>query len=123
MNAKTAGMLLSCYRPGKKVDPRIIKAVRFAEGDETLRRILEDQMDFDEQVVEAIHSIKPPENLRAKLGEITAATPEARPPARTRRPARPASLRLLRIRRSSLICSPPHRCDAVRYSDSIESRC
>jgi hypothetical protein len=84
MNAKTAEMLLQCYRPGKKVDPRIIKAVRFAEGDETLRRMLDDQMDFDEQVVEAIHSIKPPENLRAKLGEITAATPEARPPARVR---------------------------------------
>ena len=73
-----------CYRPGKKLDPRIIKAVRFAEGDETLRHVLDDQMDFDEQIVEAIHSIRPPENLRAKLDELTAEADGARPAAKLR---------------------------------------
>ena len=85
MNAKSAEILLPCYRPGKQLDPRIIKAVRFAEGDDTLREMLNDQRDFDEQLVEAIHSIKPPDNLRARLGEKIAASGAApRPVARLR---------------------------------------
>lgn len=72
MNAKLAEVLLPCYRPGKKLDPRIIKAVRLAESDPTLARMLGDQMDFDEQMVDAIHFIKPPADLREKLDVLTA---------------------------------------------------
>lgn len=72
MNAKLAEVLLPCYRPGKKLDPRIIKAVRFSESDPTLARMLSDQMDFDEQMVDAIHFIKPPADLREKLNALTA---------------------------------------------------
>ena len=82
MNAKTAEVLLPCYRPGKKLDPRIIKAVRFAESDATLGQMLGDQMDFDEQMVEAIHSIKPPDNLREKLDDLTEHIAAARTPVR-----------------------------------------
>ena len=60
---------------------------------------------------------------RRDLGLRRGSGPAAPPSVRTRRRARPASPRLLRILRSSLMCSPPHRWDAVRYSDSIESRC
>lgn len=70
MNARSAEALLPCYRPGKKLDPQIIKAARFAEGDATLREKLEEQMDFDEQVVEAIRYIVPPENFPEKLDEL-----------------------------------------------------
>lgn len=80
MNAKTAEVLLPCYRPGKKLDPRIIKAVRFAEGDPTLAQMLSDQMDFDEQMVDAIHFIKPPDDLRQKLAELSAETMAERKP-------------------------------------------
>src|SRR5687768_2482712 len=72
MNSATAETLLRCYRGGKRADPRTQKAVRFAEGDETLRRKLSDQMEFDERIVEVIHFIKPPDNLRQKLSELSA---------------------------------------------------
>ena len=81
MNARSAEALLPCYRPGKKLDAQIIKAARLAEGDPVLREKLEDQMDFDEQVVEAIRYIVPPDNFPEKLDEL-------RPP----RPARRWSL-------------------------------
>ena len=70
MNARSAEALLPCYRPGKKLDAQIIKAVRFAEGDPILREQLEAQMDFDEQVVEAIRHIFPPDDFAEKLGKL-----------------------------------------------------
>jgi hypothetical protein len=84
MNARTAELLVACYRPGKQLDPRIIKAVRFAEGDPALHHVLDEQMDFDEQIVEAIHSIQPPDNLRAKLAELSADPAIVKPRAKLR---------------------------------------
>lgn len=49
------------------MDPRVIKAVRFAEADPTLRDELEWQMHFDDEIVAVIHYIVPPEDLRQKL--------------------------------------------------------
>lgn len=72
MNARSAEALIPCYRPGKKLDAQIIKAARFAEADPILREKLEEQMDFDEQVVEAIRYIVPPEDLPEKLGALGA---------------------------------------------------
>ena len=72
MNSAAAEALLRCYRGGKKADSRTEKAVRFAEGDETLRRKLREQLEFDERIVEVIHFIQPPENLRQKLAKRNA---------------------------------------------------
>jgi hypothetical protein len=77
MNSTTAEALLRCYRGGQRADPRTQKAVRFAESDETLRRKLSAQMEFDERIVEVIHFIKPPENLRKKLAERNASAHSA----------------------------------------------
>jgi hypothetical protein len=35
-----------------------------------LRQKLSDQMDFDEQMVDVIHCLKPPEDLRRKLSDL-----------------------------------------------------
>lgn len=93
MNLKTAETHLPCFRPGKPMDPRTIKAARIAEKDEHLRRKLNEQMDFDEQVVAAIHSIQPPENLRQKLSALGA--PERRPQSFRSQLAHPAILSAL----------------------------
>lgn len=70
MNADGARKLIPLYRPGKPMDPRVIKAVRFAEADPALRDELEWQMQFDDGIVEVIHCIKPPDDLRRKLDEL-----------------------------------------------------
>jgi hypothetical protein len=93
MNLKTAETHLPCFRSGKPMDPRTIKAARVAEKDELLRRKLNEQMDFDEQVVAAIHSIQPPENLRQKLSALGA--PERRPQSVRSQLAHPAILSAL----------------------------
>ena len=72
MNLKTAEQQIAAFRAGKKVDSRTLKAVRVAEGDATLRQKLSDQMDFDDQMVDVIHCLKPPEDLRRKLSELSA---------------------------------------------------
>jgi hypothetical protein len=50
------------------MDTRIARAARVAEEDEALRARLAAQAGFDEQMVEAIHAIKPPDGFRARLG-------------------------------------------------------
>ncbi len=70
MNAASARQLIPLYRPGKQMDPRVIKAVRFAESDPALRDEMEWQMNFDDEIVEVIHCVCPPANLRQKLDEI-----------------------------------------------------
>jgi len=70
MNADAARRLLPLYRPGKPMDPRVIKAVRFAEADPALRDELEWQMQFDDEVVAVIQCIKPPGDLRRKLDAL-----------------------------------------------------
>ena len=72
MNLQTAEIFLPCYRAGRRMDPRVAKAARVAEGDELLRGKLAAQTNFDEQIIEAIHTIRPPEGLRARLDSATA---------------------------------------------------
>ena len=78
MKADDAEFLLPLYRAGRRAEARVQKAVRFAEGDETLRRKLSDQMEFDDQMADVIHFIKPPEDLRQKLREVSARPQPAR---------------------------------------------
>ncbi len=72
MNQKTIETFLPCYRLGKPMDARTLKAARAAEKNDLLRRKLTEQMDFDAQVVAALHSIQPPKNLRQKLTALVA---------------------------------------------------
>lgn len=72
MNAHDAETLLCCHRGGKPPDARMQKALRWAEGEPDAKRKLAEQMEFDEQVVEAIHSINPPDDLKKKLGAVCA---------------------------------------------------
>ncbi|MEP6670658.1 MAG: hypothetical protein ABJF10_15985 [Chthoniobacter sp.] len=73
MNAQTAETLLRCYRPGRRADSKTEKAVRFAEEDPELKQVLATQIAFDEQIVDVVHFIKPPENLRQKLTDLSVA--------------------------------------------------
>ena len=82
MNAAEAESLLPIYRAGRRAEGRLQKAVRLAEGNETLRQKLSDQMEFDDQIVDVIHFIRPPEDLREKLREVSA---RARPGGKLRR--------------------------------------
>jgi len=70
MNARTAQTLLRCYRPGKAADSRTDKAVRFAQDDPELSKTLSEQISFDGQIIDAIHFIKPPDDLRKKLSDL-----------------------------------------------------
>jgi hypothetical protein len=74
MNTTEAETLLRCHRPGREPDARTQKALRVAESDAELGKKLGEQTRFDEQIVEAIHYIIPPENLRAKLGALSQAS-------------------------------------------------
>ena len=81
MNLQTAEIYLPCYRAGRRLDARIAKAARVAENDELLRGKLAAQTSFDEQMIEAINTIKPPDGLRARL-DSAAASPALRKHAR-----------------------------------------
>lgn len=83
MTSEGARELIPLYRPGKPMDARVMKAVRFAEGDDELRGEMQWQIAFDDEVVEVIHVIRPPENLRQKLDEI-AQPADAPAPSRVR---------------------------------------
>ena len=71
MKADTAETLLRYYRPGKRADSKMEKALRVAEENPELKQILSAQLEFDEQIVDVIHFIKPPENLRQKLNDLS----------------------------------------------------
>jgi hypothetical protein len=94
MNAHTAETLLRCHRAEKPPDARMQKALRWAEGDPEARERLKDQMDFDKQVLEAIHFIKPPENLRQRLNAL-GARPRAEQPGLRKQIINPAVLSAL----------------------------
>jgi hypothetical protein len=94
MNAKTAETLLRCHRAEKPADSRMQKALRWTQGDPEARQRLKDQMDFDQQVVEAIHFIKPPENLRQKLSAL-GVRPRAEQPGLRKQMINPAVLSAL----------------------------
>ncbi len=83
MNAETAETLIRSYRADKPADSRTQKAVRFAESDPELGPKLTAQMAFDQQIVGVIHCIKPPDNLRQKLNELSAAPDAAKPTLRS----------------------------------------
>jgi len=70
VNSRTAETLIRCYRPGKRTDSKTEKAARFAGEDPELSKVLSEQVQFDEQIVDVIHFIKPPEDLRQKLSEL-----------------------------------------------------
>jgi hypothetical protein len=91
MNSQNAENLMRCYRPGKRTDSRTEKAARFAENDAELSRILSAQVQFDAQIVDVIHYIKPPENLRQKLSEL-GERPEAEKTLRRKQWVNPAVL-------------------------------
>lgn len=69
MNAAEAEFLLALHRDGRRDASRVQKAVRYAEGHDTLRAKLNEQGAFDQQVLRAIHSLRPSEHLRTKLRE------------------------------------------------------
>ena len=74
MKTTEAETLLPCHRAGREPEGRVQKAVRVAESDAELGKKLHDQMEFDAQIVEAIHSVVPPEDLREKLGALNEAS-------------------------------------------------
>ena len=74
MNTTEAATLLLCHRPGREPDGRMQKALRVADSDAALGKRLDEQAKFDAQIVEAIHYIIPPEDLRDKLGALSAAS-------------------------------------------------
>ena len=43
MNTNEAGLLLHCHRAGREPEGRVLKAVRTAEGDAELGKILREQ--------------------------------------------------------------------------------
>ena len=87
MNAETARGLIALYRPGKSMDARILKAVRFAEGDPAMSPALNEQMDFDEHFTGMIGAIQPPADFALRL--TIAAVPVA---SRARQVLNPAIL-------------------------------
>jgi hypothetical protein len=72
MNLETARNLVSLFRQGKQMSDRVVKAVRLAESNEELRVALAEQMDFDDDFVEAIRGIQPPPSFRERLTNTTA---------------------------------------------------
>ena len=74
MNTNEAGLLILCHRDGREPEGRVQKAVRVAEGDAGLEKLLREQLEFDAQITEAIHYIVPPEDLREKLGALNEAS-------------------------------------------------
>ena len=74
MNTNEAGLLILCHRAGREPEGRVQKAVRLAEGDAGLEKVLREQLEFDAQIVEAIHCVVPPEDLREKLGALNEAS-------------------------------------------------
>ncbi len=79
MTMSDADPLLNCYRGETPRDARIARAVRQAEADETLQALLRDQVAFDQQISDAIHSVLPPDDIRKRLSELTAQANLRRP--------------------------------------------
>lgn len=95
MNTTEASLLVSCHRAGREPEGRVQKALRVAEGDAELGRRLRTQAEFDAQIVEVIHCLAPPDNLRAKLGAHQEATGGGAPPKLRSHLATPAILAAL----------------------------
>ena len=65
--ARDADLYLPCFREGQRLTARITKAARAAESDPALRRKLEQQAAFDEQMVKAIAALPLPDSVRERL--------------------------------------------------------
>jgi hypothetical protein len=87
MNSESTRNLLSLYRVDRPVDSKVRKAIEVAEGDETLRKEMDEQLKFDQRVVEVIRCLKPEPSLREKLG-----APCGEPKSRARHALNPAIL-------------------------------
>ncbi len=74
MNASTAERYLQGYRRGIRSCALIEKAVRFTENDSVLKQMLHEQEAFDGKIVNAVHAIHPPEDLKRRLTEKTEET-------------------------------------------------
>jgi hypothetical protein len=94
MNAHTAETLLRFHRAKKQADAKMQKALRWAEGEPEAKQRLKDQMDFDQSVIDAIHFIKPPEDLRQKLNAL-GARPHGEKPGLRKQIINPAVLSAL----------------------------
>jgi len=68
MNDKTVESLLFAVRRGKPNEPRIEKAVRWAENRSDLVQRLKEQGDFDDHNLRVLRAIVPPSDLRKRLG-------------------------------------------------------
>lgn len=73
MNRADAEILLRCHRAGREPDSRMQKALRMADGDAELGKLLRAQQEFDDRIVGVILQINPPDDLRAKLGSLNEA--------------------------------------------------
>ncbi len=71
MNSKTAHRYLPCFRPGRPLEKRVLKAVKIAEGDPELGAKLKAQVGLDEKLVSVIQSIEAPPDLIARLSALT----------------------------------------------------
>ena len=75
MNDKIAESYLPCFRSGRPMDKRVLKAVQIAGKSPLLREKLNSQKQFDDKLVAAIHLIQPPEDLKQKLAVTKCARP------------------------------------------------
>ena len=72
MNAESAETLLRCFRPGQTAEGRMQKAMKIAEQDPDLQKKFREQVAFDQEIIDVIHYITPPENLGKKLTDLGA---------------------------------------------------
>ena len=79
MNEKTVESLLYAVRRGKPNEPRLEKAVRWAENRSDLVQRLKEQGDFDDHNLRVLRAIVPPPDLRKRLGGAVAKPPGGRP--------------------------------------------
>jgi hypothetical protein len=122
MNQKSAETYLPCYRAGKPMDARSIKAAQTAEKDEILRKKLNEQVDFDAQIVAAIHFIQPPENLRQKLSALVAPGATGPPSFRSQlgHPAMLSAIAGVLLMAGFLVFAEMDRMQAFRGKEAVE---
>lgn len=72
---KHAEAYMRCYRPEdtRKRDALVVKAARFAERDESLRPVFEQQLAFDRSAMSRVAGIDVPEGVAREISELVAA--------------------------------------------------
>jgi hypothetical protein len=71
VNLKTAQRYLPCFRPGRPLEGRVLKAVKVADSDPELGAQMKAQVVLDEKMVCVIQSIEPPRELISRLSAFT----------------------------------------------------